>query len=133
MNLKGESAGFSGDKTITFSNHMQGENYICAGNTLKGPKVLSSMANTFSKSTGSLAEKLLKALKAGHKAGGDKRKKTYGSGSLKISKDKHDIFGLGDDYINLRIDYSKTPIKDLTKLLNQRKKSEVIYSSQYKY
>lgn len=133
MNWKGESSGFTGKGNVEFACHLNGKNFICAGNMLIGKKVLEEVSKSFIKSKGKLAERLIKSLEAGQKVGGDKRNKSYGSTSLFLVKDKHGPLGIGDRYIDLRVDYSGTPVKDLKKIYKKRMELDSFFSEKYKY
>ena len=124
MNSKGESAGFSGNENVGWKGHLSGKNFICAGNMLVGEEVLNAIKDTFENSKGNLSERLIKSLSAGEKVGGDKRKKKFGSAGLIIEKENYGIFGLGDRYIDLRVDNSEDAIADLNKLLRIKMSNE---------
>ncbi len=124
MNSKRESAGFSGEKNVKWKGHLSGENFICAGNMLVGEKVLLQMKEVFENSKGNLAEKLIKSLIAGEKAGGDKRRRKFGSAGLIIEKENFGVMNLGNRYIDLRVDYSNNAIRDLQRLLKIKLSNE---------
>ncbi len=50
-----------------------GRNYACQGNTLVGPGVITAMAEAFEETSGTLADRLVAALVAGDRTGGDYR------------------------------------------------------------
>ena len=120
MNSKGQSSAFTGNQATGWKGSLKGKDCICAGNTLKSEKVLIKMTEAFEKPKGSLAERLISALIAGHNVGGDKRIRVYDSASLIVEKPKGGIFNLGNRYLDLRIDLSKNSIKDLNKLLKMQ-------------
>jgi uncharacterized Ntn-hydrolase superfamily protein len=121
LNKKGTSAGFTGKKNVDFAGHVSGKDFVCAGNMLTGKEVLGKMSKAFVRSKGELADRLINALIAGEKAGGDKRNKPYGSASLFIVKKNGGPMNIGDRYIDLRIDYSNKPIQELQFLLQKRR------------
>ncbi|MGV8163061.1 MAG: DUF1028 domain-containing protein [Candidatus Nanoarchaeia archaeon] len=116
MNKKGETAVFTGDKATSWKGYAVGENCVCAGNTLVGEQVVQEAISSFENSKKPLAEKLIDALEAGNKVGGDKRKTKYNSAALIIDKKNKGVFGIGNKYLDLRVDYSRDSIKDLQKL-----------------
>jgi uncharacterized Ntn-hydrolase superfamily protein len=132
MGRKGNSFAYTGEGNVSWAGHKIGKNYVCAGNMLKEEKVILEVAKTFENTKGKLTDKLIKSIEAGLKVGGDKRKGNA-SACLMISKKNKGIFGLGNDYINLRVDWSEAPIKELKNILKERKKLEQIYSKKYKY
>jgi len=73
MDFKGRKAFFTGVNAPEYRGEMIGEEYVAIGNLLAGKEVLSSMAKQFESSSGDLASKMTKALKAGSESGGDKR------------------------------------------------------------
>ncbi len=73
VDARGRAAAFTGKKTFGFAGHRIGRRYVCQGNILAGEKVLRAMAEVFETGTGELADRLLAALHAGERAGGDKR------------------------------------------------------------
>jgi uncharacterized Ntn-hydrolase superfamily protein len=105
----GQSAAFTGRDVLPWKGHIMGKNYIVAGNMLANLKVLESMAKTFEESCGSLARRLLNALEAGEKAGGDKR----GTVSAAL------IVAEKDSRIDLKVDIHLNPIKELRKFIEQ--------------
>lgn len=52
---------------------MSGRYYACQGNTLTGRQVITAMAEAYEETKGSLADRLMAALMAGDRAGGDHR------------------------------------------------------------
>ena len=82
-------------------------NGICAGNMLTNEAVLPAMAAGFETSKGKMAERLIEALIAGQKAGGDNR----GLQSAALL-----ILSSSTPPLTLRIDYSESPIDDLVAL-----------------
>ncbi len=133
MDKTGKSFGFTGKENEGYAGEVSGKDFICAGNMLASEKVLKAISKTFTSSKENLTERLMKCLIAGEKAGGDKRDEVYGSASLLVVKKNKGLFGLGDRWLDLRIDYSKNPIKDLKELLSKRKKFEFLFSSEFKY
>lgn len=128
MNFEGQSSAYTGVKNDDWAGHISGNHYICAGNTLTSEKVLTAMAHTFESSKGRfLVSRLMSSLEAGEIAGGDWRNIRIGSTALLVVKDKHGLFGVGDRYIDLRIDMSTNPIRDLKKLLKIRLKDDSVY------
>lgn len=110
VNFKGEAASFTGKKCEEHAASISGESFAAAGNMLLNPEVVKAMAFSFQNSTGPLGKRLLGAISAGEKAGGDKRGKQ--SAAILVSK-------IGScPFIDLRVDDSKDPVSDLTDLLD---------------
>lgn len=73
MDFAGRKAVFTGSETPEWHGEIVGRNYVVVGNFLKNKEVLNSMALEFENTSGDLAWRMLKALKAGSNSGGDKR------------------------------------------------------------
>ncbi len=115
LNAEGNIAVHTGSECPEYAGHLVGDDYCVAGNLLTDENVLSSMAITFKETKGPFAMRLLEALRAAKKAGGDRR----GHNSAAILVVKTDTFDMTRPWeINLRIDYSETPIEDLINLYN---------------
>lgn len=115
VDARGRAATFTGAKCMPWAGGMTGENFACQGNILAGPEVVQSMAATFQQSTGPLAERLVEALKAGQRGGGDSRGKQ--SAALLIVKEQGGYGGYNDRYLDLRVDDHPDPFAELERLL----------------
>jgi uncharacterized Ntn-hydrolase superfamily protein len=76
IGVDGRSAQHTGADNSAWAGDRSGPNYVTQGNILVGPEVLDAVARTFEASEGShrhLADRLIEALAAGHRAGGDAR------------------------------------------------------------
>lgn len=71
MNATGESACFSGAKTLGIHNMEEGKSCVVAGNMLANQSVINAMVSDFEGSSGTLPERLINALAAGVTAGGE--------------------------------------------------------------
>lgn len=120
VDARGRAAAFTGKKTIAFAGHRIGRHSVCQGNILAGEKVLRAMAEAFEAATGELADRLLAALHAGERAGGDKRGRQ--SAALLVVRAKGGYAGLNDRFIDLRVDDHSNPIQELSRLLGVHKK-----------
>ncbi len=66
---------YTGIRCMEWAGHIIGENFAIQGNLLVGPQVIEEMVKAFENTDGELVDKLLAALKAGDKVGGDRRGK----------------------------------------------------------
>jgi uncharacterized Ntn-hydrolase superfamily protein len=109
MDRLGHFAAHTGAECLEWCGHVVKESYSMAGNILAGPGVLEAMAVAYEAATGmSLAQKLLAAMKAGEKAGGDKR----GRQSAAIL-----IHGISDwALLDIRVDDHADPLSELERL-----------------
>jgi uncharacterized Ntn-hydrolase superfamily protein len=73
MNFKRRKTVFTGANAPEFRGEIVGESYIVIGNLLAREEVVKSMAEEFERSSGDLAWRMVRALKAGSKCGGDRR------------------------------------------------------------
>ncbi len=111
----GGSANFTGKECFNWAGGKAGKNYTCQGNILTGPEVVEAMAKSFESSEGKpLAERLVMALDAAQKVGGDKRGKQ--SAHLLVVKKNGGYGGYGDRWIDIRVDDHPEPIDELKRL-----------------
>jgi uncharacterized Ntn-hydrolase superfamily protein len=118
IDAKGEASTFTGKKCLAWAGGKTGKHYACQGNILAGPEVVDAMAKAFEESKGPLAWRLMLALEAGDRAGGDKRGKQ--SAAVYVAKAKGGYAGLNDRYIDFRVDDHKEPIPELARVLALR-------------
>ena len=114
MDSKGNAAAWTGKKYFEWAGHIVGENYTVQGNILAGPEVVEAMAKVFETTKGELVDRLLAALEAGDKAGGDKRGKAvcrYYS-----RQRKRGYGGYTDRYVDPRVDDHQEPVAELKRL-----------------
>lgn len=112
----GRTVAFTGKETIEWKGHFMGEDYVVAGNMLVDGKVIEAMAQTFENSEGELAERLLKALEAGQKAGGDKRGRM--SAALLVAGRKR----RGNrSLLDLRVNKHPNPVEELRRIFEARR------------
>jgi len=112
IDVHGRTAAFTGKENIDWKGHLIGENYVVAGNMLVSAHVIQAMAEAFETSGGELEERLLNALEAGQKVGGDKRGKR--SAALLVMK-RPEYRGIRP-LIGLRVDYHEDPVKELRRI-----------------
>jgi len=114
VDSKGEAAAFTGKKCFEYAGHIVGDGYAVQGNILAGPQVLEEMAKAFETTKGELVDKLLAALEAGDRAGGDRRGKQ--SAAILVVREKGGYGGYTDKYVDLRVDDHKEPVLELKRL-----------------
>ncbi len=114
IDQQGNSFSFTGSSwkyQKGYAGCLSGKSYVVMGNQL-GDSVLALMPTTFEKTGGTLAQRLLAALRAGEKAGGQVTGKQ--SAALVVKGTDNEWF----NNIDLRVDNSKEPFADLQRLLN---------------
>ncbi len=115
IDASGCSATFTGENCLDWAGGIAGENFAAQGNILVNRETVTALAETFQEKQGRLADRLLAALEAADRAGGDRRGKQ--SASLLVYKEKGGYGGLTDKYIDLRVDDHSEPIARLNELL----------------
>ncbi len=116
VDAQGRAATFTGQACMDWAGGVAGPHYACQGNILVGAETVHAMANAFEHATGELADRLVKALAAAQKAGGDRRGQQ--SAGLLIVRARGGYGGYNDRYIDLRVDDDPRPIRKLGKLLD---------------
>lgn len=114
LDAQGRAANYTGNECLTWAGGIAEQNVSVQGNILTGERVVTGMLSAFQKAQGKLAERLIVALDAGQKAGGDRRGQQ--SAALLVVREKSDLDGVGDRYVDLRVDDHKTPIVELRRL-----------------
>jgi uncharacterized Ntn-hydrolase superfamily protein len=118
IDAKGRPATFTGKGCLAWAGGKTGKHYAVQGNILAGEKVVDAMAKAFEANpTHPLAWRLQDALEAGEKAGGDKRGKQ--SAALLVVRQGWGPNGIGDRYLDLRVDDHETPVQELTRILGK--------------
>ena len=115
VNARGAAATFTGEKCYPWAGGKTGKNFAVQGNILAGPEVVDAMAKAFEETEGLLSHRLLSALEAGQKAGGDKRGQQ--SAALLIVREGWGYAGLNDRFRDIRVDNHESPLPELRKAL----------------
>jgi uncharacterized Ntn-hydrolase superfamily protein len=115
IDAKGAAAAFTGRKCGKWAGEKTGKHHVCLGNLLKGPEVVEAMSAAFEDKRGPLAWRIMAALEAGERAGGDKRGKQ--SAAILIVREKGGYLGLDDRAVDLRVDDHAQPIQELARIL----------------
>lgn len=120
----GETAAFTGSLASPWCGHLQGEDYAVAGNILAGRAVIQKMAEAFEQAVEEeLAERLLQALEAGQRAGGDRRGQQ--AAHLQV------VHTEAWKYVDLRVDEHPTPIAELRRIFEVAKQELFPFRSLY--
>jgi uncharacterized Ntn-hydrolase superfamily protein len=105
----GQSACFSGDKTLGINHALTGNHCVAAGNLLANAEVIPAMVQAFEQHSGHLAERLIAAMQAGMQAGGEAG--PVHSSALSIVADQ--VWPI----VDLRVDWTEhDPISELNQL-----------------
>lgn len=116
IDASGRVKGYTGSKCNYWAGDRQGENYSVQGNILAGPGVVQAMGHAFETTKGELAERMLAALDAGQSQGGDAR--GMQAGGILVVKPIDDPTQTTDRFVDIRVDDSPNPFKELHRLLN---------------
>ncbi|MBI3914222.1 MAG: DUF1028 domain-containing protein [Chloroflexi bacterium] len=115
VDARGRAFSYTGKGCYDWAGGRIGKNYAAQGNILAGAAVVAALAETFEKTGGELADRLVAALVAGQAAGGDKRGQE--SAALLVVRKKGGYAGFNDRYIDLRVDDHPAPIEELKRIL----------------
>src|SRR5262249_22125716 len=102
VDAKGNAATFTGDRCNKWAGGKIGSHYACQGNILTGEEVVEAMAKAYEEAKGPLAWRIMAALEAGDKAGGDRRGKQ--SAAILVVRDRGGADGQNDRAIDFRVD-----------------------------
>jgi len=113
VDAKGRAASFTGSKCLDWAGHEVGDGFACQGNILFGPAVVRAMARTYEATPGDLLDRLLAALSAGQREGGDRR--GMQSAALVASRAGAG-YGGSDRWVDVRVDDHPSPIEELKRV-----------------
>jgi uncharacterized Ntn-hydrolase superfamily protein len=114
VDRSGGAAAFTGKACPAWAGHAVGDGYACQGNTLFSAEVVRDMARAYESTPGDLPERLLAALAAGQRAGGDRR--GMQSASLLVVREGGGYQGGNDRWIDVRVDDHPSPIEELRRV-----------------
>lgn len=105
----GRAAAWTGRHCVEWAGHRTGAAMSAAGNMLRSEAVLRATGDAYAATGAPLAERLLAALDAGEKAGGDRRGRQAAALLVATTEDFPDI--------DLRVDDHPAPLDELRRLL----------------
>ncbi len=114
VDSKGRAAAFTGTSCLEWAGHEVGDGFACQGNILFGPAVVRAMARSFEATPGDLPERLLAALAAGQREGGDRR--GMQSAALLIVRAEGGYDQASDRWVDIRVDDHPSPIEELKRI-----------------
>ncbi|MCS7197287.1 MAG: DUF1028 domain-containing protein [Candidatus Bipolaricaulota bacterium] len=115
VDAQGRAAAFTGKECYPWAGHIVGKNFAVQGNILVSQETVAAMAEAFEKTRGPLWKRLLESLRAGQRAGGDRRGQQ--SAAILVVKEKGGYGEFTDRMIDLRVDDHPQPIEELARLL----------------
>ena len=119
MDARGRVAALTGPKASTWAGDRQGAFCSAQGNILAGPQVVDSMVAAFERTKGEhLSLRLVAALEAGQRAGGDTR--GMQSAALVVVKKGAGVWLNNDVVLRLQVDEASQgdPLKELRRLVD---------------
>jgi uncharacterized Ntn-hydrolase superfamily protein len=111
MDFKKRKVVFVGASVPDWHGEVTGEDYVVIGNLLAGKNVVPGIAEEFEKTSGELAWRMAKALKAGSESGGDKRGERSAA-LVVVDREKVEV--------KIKVDGHKAPIEELIRKLEIR-------------
>jgi uncharacterized Ntn-hydrolase superfamily protein len=115
----GRSDGRSDGRTGGKGQLIEGRGYAAQANIMVSDATVRNMAETFERTRGSLADRLMAALVAGQAGGGDRR--GMQSAALLVVRANAGYLGATDRYIDIRVYDAPDPIKELQRLYDLHK------------
>ncbi|HTW84017.1 MAG TPA: DUF1028 domain-containing protein [Candidatus Sulfotelmatobacter sp.] len=119
VDAQGRAVTFTGERCIGWAGGVAGDGFAAQGNCLAGAAVVDALAATFRGARGTLSDRLVAALAAAQRAGGDKRGQQ--SAALVVAKPGGGYGGFNDRYVDLRVDDHAAPIDELARILELHK------------
>jgi uncharacterized Ntn-hydrolase superfamily protein len=115
IDREGYAATFTGSACHAWAGGLTGLNFAVQGNILVSAATVEALAAGFETAQGELADRLVAALLAAQRAGGDRRGQQ--SAAVLIVREKGGYAGFNDRYLDLRVDDDPHPIERLQELL----------------
>lgn len=115
VDAEGGVAVHTGDRCVRHADHRVGDGWAVLGNLLAGPEVVPAMAEAFEAAAGTLAERMVVALEAAERAGGDVR--GCQSAAIKIAPGPAELAGRDEPGIELSIADHDDPVAELRRLV----------------
>jgi uncharacterized Ntn-hydrolase superfamily protein len=116
MDSRGNHAAFTGPKASAWAGHRAGKFCTAQGNILAGEAVVDGMVVAFESTRGHLSYRLLAALDAGQRAGGDTR--GMQSAAMLIVKKNGGVWLNNDVVLRLQVDDHTEPLVELRRLVD---------------
>ncbi len=119
IDAAGRAASHTGSKCIAAAGHFVGDGFACQANMMLKPTVWKAMAEAFESTPGELADRLLAALEAAQREGGDIRGRQ--AAGLIVVKGKASGAPWKDRIYDLRVEDHPDPVGEMRRLLRTAK------------
>jgi uncharacterized Ntn-hydrolase superfamily protein len=117
VDAQGRAVSYTGEQCEEWAGGLVGPYCAAQGNMLVGENTVRAMVDCFVKRDGPLADRLVDALRAGERAGGDKRGRQ--SSALLVVRPLAGLPIYNERLIDLRVDSDPQPCRKLRQLLDQ--------------
>lgn len=114
VDREGRGAIYTGSQCLDWAGGISRLGFSCQGNMLVGPGVLDAMVSAFDSPETDLSTRLLNALLAGDRAGGDKRGRQ--AAGVLVVREGGGYLGDSDVAVDLRVDDHADPVPELQRL-----------------
>ena len=115
LDVHGNVEAYTGENCIVEAGHFVGNNFSVQANLMDKNTVWPAMAEAFKNAKGTLAERMLQAMEAAQKEGGDIRGKQ--SAAILVVKAKSTSNEWEDKIVDLRVEDNPNPIQEMRRLL----------------
>ncbi|MFR9778513.1 DUF1028 domain-containing protein [Micromonospora sp. MS34] len=117
VGASGDGASWTGPRCHPWAGGQAGDGWAVQGNILAGPHVIDAVRDAWLAGVGlPFPRRLLAALHAGERAGGDRRGRQ--SAGLLVVQRRGGYAGTGDELVDLRVDDHPDPVGELGRLLD---------------
>ena len=111
----GGAATYTGPGCLTWAGGRTGDAVAVQGNILTGPEVVDAILAAYEAADGPFPDRLLEALLAGDRAGGDARGRE--SAALLVVRENAGYGGVDDRWLDLRVDDHPDPVPELQRIM----------------
>jgi uncharacterized Ntn-hydrolase superfamily protein len=117
IDAKGLVSAYTGKSAIAAAGHQVGRDYSVQANMMANARVWPAMAAAFEQTKGELADRMLAALEAAEKAGGDVRGRQSAAILIVKAKSTGRPWAGADRLFDLRVEDHPAPVEELRRLI----------------
>jgi uncharacterized Ntn-hydrolase superfamily protein len=115
VSAQGDASAYTGENCIQYAGHIVGKNYTVQANLMASATVPTAMVKAYETTKGELVDRLMAALEAAQKEGGDIRGKQ--SAAIIVTTGEPTGIDWKDKLFDLRIEDHPEPIKEIKRLI----------------